>query len=52
MLDYRALLAAAFEAGYAGPLTIEFLAWDERPVEEKLAADVGYLRRLLAELGR
>ncbi|MDJ0867792.1 MAG: TIM barrel protein [Myxococcota bacterium] len=52
VLDYRALLAAAFEAGYAGPLTIEFLAWDERPVEEKLAADVAYLRRLLAELGR
>ena len=51
-LDYRAILGAALEAGYAGPLTIEFLAADARPVEEKLAADVAYVRSVLAELGR
>jgi 3-dehydroshikimate dehydratase len=52
VLDYRAILAAAFEAGYAGPLTIEFLSFEPRPVEEKLAEDVAFLRRVLAELGR
>lgn len=49
VLDYRAILPAALEAGYAGPLTIEFLAADARPVEEKLAADVAFVRGLLAE---
>jgi len=52
VLDYRAILAAAFAAGYAGPLTIEFLAADARPVEEKLADDVAFVRTVLAELGR
>ena len=51
MLDYRAILAAALAAGYAGPMTIEFLAADARPVEDKLADDVAWLRGLLAELG-
>ena len=52
VLDYRAILAAAFDAGYAGPLTIEFLSFEPKPVEEKLAADVAWLRGVLAELGR
>jgi 3-dehydroshikimate dehydratase len=52
VLDYRAILAAAFAAGYAGPLTIEFLSFEPRPVEEKLAADVAFVRGVLAELGR
>jgi sugar phosphate isomerase/epimerase len=52
VLDYRAILAAAFDAGYAGPLAIEFLSWDPLPIEEKLCADAAYLRELLAELGR
>jgi L-ribulose-5-phosphate 3-epimerase len=52
VLDYRAVLAAAFEAGYAGPLAIEFLSFEPKPVEEKLAADVAFVRGLLAELGR
>lgn len=47
-LDYRAILPAALAAGYAGPLTIEFLAMDPRPVEEKLAADVAFVRSVLA----
>lgn len=51
ILDYRAILAAAFRAGYAGPLTIEFLAADERSVEEKLAADLAFVRGVLAEVG-
>jgi sugar phosphate isomerase/epimerase len=51
VLDYRAILRAAFAAGYAGPLTIEFLSFEPKPVEEKLAADVAFLRRVLAELG-
>jgi sugar phosphate isomerase/epimerase len=52
VLDYRAILAAAFDAGYAGPLAIEFLSWDPLPIEEKLSADAAHLRALLAELGR
>lgn len=52
VLDYRAILAAAFEVGYAGPLTLEFLSFEPRPLEEKLAADVAWLRGVLAELGR
>ena len=52
VLDYRAILAAAFDAGYAGPLAIEFLSWDPLPIEEKLAADAAHLRALLADLGR
>lgn len=52
VLDYAAILPAALGAGYAGPMTIEFLAADARPVEEKLAADVAYVRRLLAANGR
>lgn len=51
VLDYRAILAAAFTAGYAGPLTIEFLSFEPRPIEEKLARDVAWLREVLAELG-
>jgi len=50
VLDYRAILAAAFAAGYAGPLTIEFLSFEPKPVEQKLAADVAWLRGVLAEL--
>lgn len=50
VLDYRAILAAAVRGGYRGPYTIEFLAADERPVEEKLAADAAFVRGLLAEL--
>jgi sugar phosphate isomerase/epimerase len=51
VLDYRAILGAALRAGYEGPLTIEFLAADPRPVEEKLAADVAFVRGVLADLG-
>jgi sugar phosphate isomerase/epimerase len=50
VLDYRAILGAAARAGYRGPLTIEFLAADPRPVEEKLAEDVAFVRQVLAEL--
>lgn len=52
VFDYRAILAAAFDAGYAGPLSIEFLSFEPKPVEEKLAADAAWLRATLAELGR
>ena len=47
VLDYRAILAAAFAAGYAGPLTIEFLSFEPLPLEQKLAADVAFLRSVL-----
>lgn len=50
VLDYRAILGAAITAGYRGPLTIEFLAADERSVEEKLAADVAFVRDVLTNL--
>ncbi|MCK6555866.1 sugar phosphate isomerase/epimerase [Candidatus Binatia bacterium] len=48
VLDYGAILPAAVRAGYAGPMTIEFLAADARSVEEKLAADVAFVRAVLA----
>ncbi|MGH0030621.1 MAG: sugar phosphate isomerase/epimerase family protein [Myxococcota bacterium] len=51
VLDYREILSAAVEAGYAGPYTLEFLAWDERSLEEKISADIACARRILAELG-
>jgi len=51
VLDYRAILAAAVEAGYRGPYGIEFVAFDERPLEGKIAAGVEWLRRTLAEVG-
>jgi sugar phosphate isomerase/epimerase len=47
VLDYRAILTAALDAGYSGPFTIEFLAADPRPVEEKLAEDVAFVRSIL-----
>lgn len=50
VLDYRAILAAAFGAGYRGPLTLEFLSFEPKPLEEKLAADAAHARQLLAEL--
>lgn len=51
VLDYRAILAAALAAGYAGPLTIEFLSWEPKPVDEKVAEDAAWLRATLAALG-
>lgn len=51
VLDYRAILAAALAAGYTGPLTIEFLAMDARPIEEKLGADVAFVRDALRAVG-
>ncbi len=52
VFDYRAILAAAFEVGYAGPLSIEFLSFEPRPVDAKLADDAAWLRHTLGELGR
>lgn len=49
-LDYRAILRAAHEAGYAGPMTLEFLSWDAISTEEKVARDITYLRRVLDEV--
>jgi len=50
VLDYRAILGAAFAAGYAGPLSIEFLSWEPKPVDEKVAEDAAWLRALIADL--
>lgn len=50
VLDYRAILRAALGAGYAGPLTFEFLSFEPASVEEKLAADVAYVRSILSEI--
>jgi len=52
VLDWGAILEAAFCAGYAGPLVIEFLSFEPLPVEEKLAEDAGLLRRLVAAARR
>jgi sugar phosphate isomerase/epimerase len=51
VFDYRKILNAALGAGYDGPLTFEFLAADPRPVEEKLAEDVAFVRGVLTERG-
>jgi sugar phosphate isomerase/epimerase len=52
VLDYRAILAEAFGAGYTGPLAIEFLSFEPGlSTEEKLAADVAWLRGVLKDLG-
>jgi sugar phosphate isomerase/epimerase len=51
VLDYRAILAAAVDAGYRGPYTIEFVAFDARPLEGKVAASVSWLRGVLEEVG-
>ncbi len=50
VLDYRTILAAALGAGYEGPMSIEFVSTEPLPLEEKLAADVAFLRGVLAEL--
>ena len=49
-LDYASILESAFAAGFAGPLTIEFLSWANEPLEIKLARDVAYVRGLLDRL--
>ncbi len=51
-LDYRAILERALRAGYDGPMTFEFLSFEPRPVEEKLAADVAFVRGVLRDLSR
>ncbi len=51
VLDYRAILGAALKAGYTGPMTFEFLSFENRSVEEKLADDAAFVRSVLAELG-
>lgn len=52
VLEYRRILQAALGGGYAGPMTIEFLSWAPTPLEEKLAADVEFVRQTLADLER
>ena len=47
-IDCAALLRELLGRGYDGPLSVEFLSADTRPVEVKLADDVAFLRRLLA----
>ena len=48
LVDYRAVLPAILRAGYDGPLTIEFLSWAAKPLAEKLADDVAFVREVLA----
>jgi sugar phosphate isomerase/epimerase len=50
VLSYPAILRSALSAGYAGPLTIEFLSMEPVPVEQKLAADAAFVRGILADL--
>jgi len=47
-LDLRAWLAAAAAAGLRGPVSIEFLAFDARPLEERLAEAASFAREALA----
>lgn len=47
VLDYQAILRAVLGSGYAGPMTFEFLSWEPIPLEEKLAADVAFVRSVL-----
>ena len=52
VLDYRAILAAIRSGGYAGPLGIEFLSFEDKPLEEKLRSDVAFVREALASAKR
>ncbi len=50
VLDYRSILKASHDSGYTGPMTLEFLSWDPVPIEEKVARDIAYLNKVLAEV--
>jgi sugar phosphate isomerase/epimerase len=52
VLDYTAILGAALDAGYDGPMTIEFLSGEPGTTEEKLAADVEFVRRTIAAVSK
>lgn len=46
-LDYRAVLRAAIDAGYAGPLVLEFTSDDESvSLEARVGADFEFLRQM------
>lgn len=50
-VDQREVIGGLLRAGYAGVLALEFVSTEESPsFEEKLAADLGFLRRVLREL--
>jgi 3-dehydroshikimate dehydratase len=50
-LDYRAILPAALEAGYSGPMSLEFVSFESRSLEAKLADDRAFLHDVLATTG-
>ena len=47
-LDVRAIATAAIDAGYRGPASIEFLSFEPLPLEEKLRAEVAFVRSWIA----
>ncbi len=49
VVDVRTLVHAALGAGYDGPMTVEFLSWAPVPLEQKLAGEVAFVRRILRE---
>jgi sugar phosphate isomerase/epimerase len=51
VLDYGPIFRAAVEAGYRGPYGIEFVAFDPRPLEGKIADGIAWLRRALEKAG-
>jgi len=51
VLAYPEIFAAAVGAGYRGPYGIEFVAFDDRPLEAKVAGGVAWLRGALEAVG-
>ncbi len=45
VLDYERILDAVAAAGFDAPISIEFLAFDERGLAERVADDAAFLRR-------
>lgn len=48
VLDYTSLLGALVDAGYTGPMSVEFLSAEALPVEERLTRDLRFVRETLA----
>jgi sugar phosphate isomerase/epimerase len=51
VLDYSGILTALVEAGYSGPMSVEFLSAEPAPLEDRLARDLSFVRETLSGLG-
>lgn len=51
VLDYTSLLGTLLDAGYSGPMSVEFLSAEALPAEERLAHDLRFVRETIAATG-